>query len=145
MSWLKFMRLHRDRIFACDFFTVSTLLVQELHVFFLMDLKNRSIVHWSVVKDPTGEWLGNQLRSIFSEIRQCPQYLVTDRDRKFGSWLRPLLAGFGIKLFQIPAFRPWYNGYAERMVRTFREECLDQLLIFGERDLRRVVGEYVRY
>lgn len=49
------------------------------------------------------------------------------------------------QLYERPIESPCANAYAERWVRTVREECLDHLLILGERHLRRVLTEYIEY
>src|SRR5436309_6317022 len=44
-----------------------------------------------------------------------------------------------------PSRRPNANAYAERFVRSIREECLDRLILFGERRLIRVLDEFVAH
>lgn len=39
---------------------------------------------------------------------------------------------------------PWQNGCAERLIGTLRRECLDQVVIFGEMHLRRVLSALMR-
>jgi putative transposase len=57
IGWFNFLRSHRSRIFASDFFEVPTLLLDQLHVFFVIDVKTREIIHWAVTKKPHAEWV----------------------------------------------------------------------------------------
>ena len=45
----------------------------------------------------------------------------------------------------LPARSPNLNAYAERWVRSVKEECLSKLILFGERSLRRALSEYVEH
>jgi Integrase core domain len=40
---------------------------------------------------------------------------------------------------------PWQNGYAERLIGSIRRECLDHVIVFGERHLRHVLRSYQQY
>jgi transposase InsO family protein len=51
----------------------------------------------------------------------------------------------GIRDRPISPGSPWQNGYAERLIGTLRRECLDQMLIFGETHLRRILSAYAAY
>jgi len=51
----------------------------------------------------------------------------------------------GIRDRPISPRSPWQNPYAERLIGTVRRDCLDHVLIFGERHLRRVLTLYSRY
>jgi hypothetical protein len=66
-----------------------------------------------------------------------------DRDTKFCSVFRATLAAGGIKPIQLPARRPNLNAYAERWVRSAKEECLSKLILFGEASLRRALTAFI--
>jgi transposase InsO family protein len=51
----------------------------------------------------------------------------------------------GIRDRPISPCSPWQNGIAERLIGTLRRECLDHVLVFGERHLRRVLSAYADY
>jgi putative transposase len=71
--------------------------------------------------------------------------LICDRDKKSTDGFRRLLEGAGVRLVQTPIQAPNANAYAERFVRSIREECLDRLILFGERRLRHVVDQFVAH
>ena len=56
-----------------------------------------------------------------------------------------MLAGTGVRIIKTPIRSPRANSFAERHVGTLRRECLDHLLIYGERHLRRVLAEYEQH
>ena len=45
----------------------------------------------------------------------------------------------------VTARSPNLNAYAERWVRSVKEECLSKVILFGERSLRRALKEYVEH
>jgi putative transposase len=51
----------------------------------------------------------------------------------------------GVEIVDIPYQAPNANAFAERWVRSVREECLDKVIILNERHLRRVLHEYIAY
>ena len=71
------------------------------------------------------------------------RYALHDRDTKFCSVFRDTLAAGGIKPIQLPARSPNLNAYAERWVRSVKEECLSKLILFGEASLRRALTEFI--
>jgi hypothetical protein len=72
-----------------------------------------------------------------------PRYALHDRDTKFCSVFRATLAVGGIKPIQLPARSPNLNAYAERWVRSAKEECLSKLTLFGEASLRRALTDFI--
>ena len=72
-----------------------------------------------------------------------PRYALHDRDTKFCSVFRATLAAGGIKPIPLPARSPNLNAYAERWVRSAKEECLSKLILFGEASLRRALTAFM--
>src|ERR1039457_2193301 len=73
------------------------------------------------------------------------RYLLHDRDRKYCSSFRQLLEAASVKTLALPPRSPNLNAYAERLVRSVKEECLAKLILFGERPLRRALQQYVAH
>jgi transposase InsO family protein len=72
------------------------------------------------------------------------RFLIRDRDSKFTAAFDDMLAGNGMRIIKAPVRSPRANSYAERYVGTLRRECLDHLLVYGERHLRRILAEYAQ-
>jgi Integrase core domain len=73
------------------------------------------------------------------------RFLIHDRDRKFTAAFDEVFRSEGIKVIHTPVQAPEANAYAERFVRTVRDECLDWLLILGRRHLEHVLRIYVQH
>jgi putative transposase len=73
------------------------------------------------------------------------RYALHDRDAKFCASFRATLATGGIKPIQLPARSPNLNAFAERWVRSVKQECLSKVILFGEASLRRALGEFVEH
>jgi transposase InsO family protein len=73
------------------------------------------------------------------------RFLVRDRDAKFTTSFDAVMASVGIKVVRTPVQTPVANAFAERWLRTAREDCLDHLLVLSRREPERVLGQYVRH
>ena len=73
------------------------------------------------------------------------RFLIRDRDGKFTAASDGVFAGNGTRAIKTPVWTPRANAFAERFAGTLRRECLDHVLIFGERHLRKVLAEYARH
>jgi putative transposase len=71
--------------------------------------------------------------------------LICDRDTKWSAPVRARLEEAGVRVVQTPYRAPNANAYAERFVRSIREECLDRLIPIGERHFRWAISEYVAH
>ena len=70
------------------------------------------------------------------------RFLIRDRDSKFTAVFDDVFAGGGVRIIKTPVRSPRANSFAERYVGTLRRECLDHLMIQGERHLRTVLAEF---
>ena len=77
-------------------------------------------------------------------LRGC-RYLLHDRDTKFCRSFRELIESGNVETIRLPARSPNLNSFAERWVRSVKEECLSKLILFGESSLRRALQQYVMH
>jgi len=143
-KWSTFLRNHAAQVWACDFLQVTDLFFRPLFAFVVVELKSRKVIHVGVTRCPTDAWVAQQLREA-TPYGQVPKYLICDHDSKFGSCFRRVAKTSGIKLLKTPVQAPRANAICERLLRSVRQECLDHLLIFQEKQLQRVLNEYAVY
>jgi Integrase core domain len=77
-------------------------------------------------------------------LRRC-RYLLRDRDTKYSAAFRAIVETGHVRTLSLPARSPNLNAYAERWVRSVKDECLSKVILFGDRSLRRAVSEYVAH
>ncbi len=128
---------------ACDLFTVVTVHFQTLYAFVVTSLERRRIVHVGVTAHPTGAWVAQ--RMIEAVGNTPPRYLLHDRDSIYDARFRARLRGLGVRCLLSPPRAPQANAICERLVGTLRRDCLDHVLVLGERHAERVRREYNRY
>jgi transposase InsO family protein len=127
-----------------DFFTVPTLTGRVLFVLVLLTHHRRRIVHLSITEHPTAAWTAQQVIEAFPDDT-APRWLLRDRDAVYGHVFRCRVAGMGITELITSPSSPWQNPYAERLVGSIRRECLDHVIVLGERHLRRLLTAYLTY
>ena len=71
--------------------------------------------------------------------------LICDRDSKWTEGFRRIIHDAGVQIVLTPVQAPNANAYAERFVRSIHAECLDRLILFGERRLLHAVDEFVAH
>ncbi len=98
----------------------------------------------AVTRHPTAEWLAQQIVEAFP-WDTAPAYLLRDNDAAYGQAFKRRVRAMGIRDRPISPRSPWQNPYAERLIGTLRRECLDHVLIFGARHLRRILTSYSCY
>jgi putative transposase len=86
-----------------------------------------------------------QVCNLSVQHEHLPRFILHDRDGKFSGAFDALAEASGSKILKLPARSPNLHAYAERWVRSVREECLDQIIVLNERHLRYVLKEYVKY
>jgi transposase InsO family protein len=142
--WTTFLHNHATQVWACDFLQVTDLFFRPLFAFFLIELQSRKVIHVGVTRSPNDAWVAQQLREA-TPYGQAPKYLIRDNDTKFGSSFARVATTSAIEIFKTPYHAPQANAICERFLRSVRQECLDHLLILQEKQLQRVLNEYVAY
>jgi len=143
-SWRTFLANHARDLVSIDFFTVPTARLRVLFVLVMLAHHRRRVVHFNVTEHPTAAWTAQQIVDAFPDD-SAPSYLLRDRDQVYGEPFR-----YRVKRMQIDEVRtaphsPWQNPFAERVIGSIRRECLNHVLVLGERHLRRILTSYFAY
>src|SRR6266850_7835168 len=104
----------------------------------------RHVLWFGVTAHPTVEWIANQLTEACG-WEQAPCYLIRDRDGAYGEVFIRRLRSIGIRDRPTSPRSPWQNAYAERLIGSIRRECLDHVVVLGERHLRHILLSYMNY
>src|SRR4029077_19182766 len=136
---------------APNFFTVEVLTLRGLvtyYVLFFIHLESRKVEIAGITVHPNEQWMQQMARNVTMEgcgtLRDC-RYLLHDRDTKYTISFRAIIESGRVKTLPLPARSPNLNAYAERWVKSVKEECLSKIIVFGERSLRRALSEYVAH
>jgi putative transposase len=147
-SWTDFIAAHMDVLAGGDFFTVEVLRWRGLvtyYVLFFIRLGSRQVRVAGITRHPDQEWMEQIARSATQEgwgyLNGC-RHVLHDRDTKFCASFRSVLAAGGVKSIALPARSPNLNAFAERWVRSVKEECLSKLILFSERSLFRTLVQF---
>jgi transposase InsO family protein len=138
-------------IAGMDFFTVEILTWRGLityYVLFVIQLETRKVILAGITRHPTEEWMQQVARNLTdSESGTLGQqrFLLHDRDAKFCSAFRSILLDLGLQPLRLPARSPNLNAFAERWVRSVKQECLSKLILFSEASLKRVLADYLAH
>jgi putative transposase len=150
-SWKTFLRAHWDAIAGTDFFTTEVWTWRGLvthYTVFVIDLASRRVQIVGSMPHP-GELfmcqVGRSLTAAEVGLLRNHRVLICDRDRKMEGGGGRLLNEAGLRVVQTPLRAPNANAYAERFVRSIKEECLDRIIPIGERHFRRAVSDFVAH
>jgi putative transposase len=143
-TWRTFLANHASQIASIDFFTVPTATVRVLFVFVVLSHDRRRIVHVNVTSHPTAAWTAQQLREAWPTT-DPPRFVLRDRDSIYGDTFRAAVEALGSEEVVTAPRSPWQNPFVERVIGTLRRECVDHVIVWNERALRRVLRAYVPY
>src|SRR6266487_6508273 len=147
-TWKDFIARHMAVMAGVDFFTVEVLTWRGLityYVLFFLHLETRRVSLAGITRHPTEEWMTQMGRNATDEACGClrqHRYVLHDRDSKFCTEFRETLAAGGVKCLRLPPRSPNLNAFAERWVRSVKEECLSKLVLFGEASLKRALTQF---
>jgi transposase InsO family protein len=148
-TWADFIRAHRSILAGTDFFSVEVLTLRGLvtyYVLFFIHLESRRVEIAGITPHPNEAWMKQVARNITMDewgFLESRRYLIHDRDTKFTDSFREIVKSGHVKPLRLPARSPNLNAYAERWVRSVKEEALSKLILFGEASLRRTLSEYL--
>ena len=143
-TWRTFLKNHVNDLVSLDFFTVPTATFRILFVFVVLSHDRRRIRHFNVTAHPTAMWTARQLVEACG-MAATPKHLIRDRDGIYGYDFQRQAKALGIDEVITAPGAPWQNAYAERVIGSIRRECLDHMIILGERHLKRILSRYVDY
>ena len=143
-TWRTFLDNHVRDLVSLDFFTVPTARLRILFVLVVLAHDRRRVIHFNVTEHPTAHWTVQQIVDAFPDD-SAPSYLLRDRDQVYGQEFRHRVKGMGIEEVLTAPQSPWQNPFAERLIGSIRRECLNHVLVLGERHLRRILARYFSY
>jgi putative transposase len=147
-TWSEFLRAQAEGIIASDFLTVETIRLKTLYILFFIELHTRRVHVAGITANPDSAWVSQQARNLafsFEDRSSRVRFLLRDRDAKYSGPFDEVLRTEGIDVIRTPIRAPRANAFAERWVRTVRNECLDWTLVRGRRHLERVVRAYAAH
>ena len=118
--------------------------MRVLFVFVVLAHDRRRVLHFNVTEHPTAAWTAQQIVDAFPDD-SAPSYLLRDRDSVYGHVFRQRVKGMGVGEVLTTPQSPWQNPFAERLIGSIRRECLDHVVVLGERHLRRILTAYFAY
>ena len=148
-TWADFIRAHLSVLAGTDFFSVEVLTLRGLvtyYVLFFIHLESRRVEIARITLHPNEAWMKQIARNITMDESGFPEsrrYLIHDRDTKFTDSFRAIVKSGHVKPLKLPARSPNLNAYAERWVKSVKDECLSKLILFGEKSLKQALCEYL--
>jgi len=150
-TWKQFVRSHMSTICVADFLTTEVWTMSGLvryHTLFVMNLAKRQVQIAQISCQMNGEVMAQVARNLTDSeggFLNGMEYFVCDHDVLFTKQFEAILDSSDVKLLRTRVATPQQNGFAERFVKSIKEECLNKLIFFGENSLRKAVNEYVEH
>jgi putative transposase len=150
-TWKEFIRTPMEVLVATDFFTAEVWTwcgLVTYYVLFFIHLGSRKVHIAGMTPHPNEQWMTQIARNVTMEewgFLAPGQYLIHDRDTKYCPAFQQLIDVAGVERVPLPPRSPNLNAYAERWVRSIKEECLSRLILFGEASLQHALHEYVAH
>ena len=144
VTWTEFLR--SQAAVACDFATIDTALLRRYYLLFFIDIRTREVFLAGITTNPTGAWTTQAARNLFlrhADDLATARALVRDRGSQFIEAFDEIFRTEGIKTLKTPVRTPVANSFAERWIGTLRRELLDRTIIWNQRQLERLVIDYI--
>jgi transposase InsO family protein len=150
-TWRTFLRAHWPTLVAADFFTTEVWTARGLvtyYTVFVIELQSRRVHVAGSTPYPDEAFIVQAMRGLGDAVDGVLAdgcVLICDRDRKWSYAVLEFLEQEGVRIIRTPFRAPNCNAYAERFVRSIKEECLERVIPLGERHLRRTIAEFVAH
>ena len=148
-TWTDFVRAHMSVLAGTDFFSMEILTLRGLltyYALFFIRLESRRVEVAGITRHANEAWMKQIARNATMDewgVLDGCRYLIHDRDTKFTDSFRAIVRSGHVEPLKLPARSPNLNAYAERWVKSVKDECLSKLILFGEKSLRRALCEYL--
>jgi transposase InsO family protein len=144
VTWSEF--LHSQAAVACDFVTIDTATLRRYYLLVFIDIRTRAVFFGGITTNPTGAWTTQAARNLSMRHRALfagAGALVRDRGSQFVDAFDEVFQTEGLKILKCPVRTPVANAYVERWIGTLRREFLDRTIIWNQRQLERLVVDYI--
>ena len=147
-TWRQFLTAQAHAILAVDFAHVDTVFLRRLYLLVVIEHGTRRVHLAGITAHPTGAWVTQQARNLLMDLDGHVsrfRFLIRDRDAKFTTAFDAVFAAADMRIVRIPIRAPRANAIAERWIGSLRRECLNHILITGQRHLAVVLQEYIAH
>jgi putative transposase len=150
-KWSNFLERHKNTLWATDFFSVKAVTargLQDLYLMVFLCMESREVIVSSSTRRPNSRWVVQQTEAFIEQTAgraERPSIVMHDRDTKFTKEFVATLKASGIRTNALPVASPNLNGRCERFIQSIKRECLLRFILFGQRHLDHIVGQWVAY
>ena len=144
-SWSQFIRSQARAIVATDFFCVDTVTLKRLYVLFFIEVDTRRVHLAGITTNPTGAWTLQAARNLLMDYERPVRFVIHDGAGQYSPAFDTVFRSIGADPITTPPRAPKANAFAERWVRSVRHELLDRTLVWNQRQLHRLLEEYVAH
>jgi putative transposase len=148
-TWKESLTRHWEQIVATDFFTIEVWTptgLKRFVVLFFIELSTRRVEIGGIAGNANGLWMAQIGRNVTDGVDglfKGKRYLIHDRDPLYTQEFLKMLSEVGVESVRLPPRSPNLNAQAERYVRTIKESCLEQMILFGEDALRSSIHQFL--
>jgi transposase InsO family protein len=142
-TWSQFIHSQAHAMVATDFFCVDTVALRRLHVLFFIEIDTRRVHLAGITTNPTGAWTAQAARNLLMVYDKAIRFVIRDGAGQYTRTFDYVFAAVGAEAIKTPPGAPQANAFAERWVRTVRHELLDRTLIWNQRQLERLLNDFV--